>query len=195
MFLKETRWKDQRGLGKVTICGPGSDLANVGTHRHSFTPETKRGGGGGKPWDPTKEWSAHAQGRITWDAFQELSRGRSSPTLVPAMPSWLSVPGPQAGGSNSTHFLSFSEAEVCDQGAGETGLPEPSASGLWMVTLLLSLCLVPCVHWCFAQSQDHQLFRNSVHLLPHSDLTTSLETLHPQTGSFAFTYASPLSLN
>lgn len=138
---------------------------------------------------------ARAQGRITWDAFQELSRGRSSPTPLLAMPSWLSVPGPQAGGSNSTHFLSFSEAEVCDQGAGETGLPEPSASGLWMVTLLLSLCLVPCVHWCFAQSQDHQLFRNSVHLLPHSDLTTSLETLHPQTGSFAFTYASPFSLN
>lgn len=140
------------------------------------------------------------RGKCSWTRENSLGclpgtqqRQVLSPSPHPAMPSWPRVPGPQAGGSNSTHFLSFSEAEVCDQGAGGTGLPEPSASGLRMATLLLSLCLVPCVPWCFSQSQGHQLFRNSTHLLPHSDLTTSLETLQPQTGSFAFAHVSPFS--
>lgn len=54
-LLEGDTLKGQRGLGKVTICGLGSDLANVNTQRHSFTPETKKRGGKGKQWDPSKE--------------------------------------------------------------------------------------------------------------------------------------------
>lgn len=33
-----------------------------------------------KPWDPSKEWSAHGRGRIAWAAFKPHNRDRSSPS-------------------------------------------------------------------------------------------------------------------
>lgn len=126
----------------------------MGTQRHSFTPETKRRGGGGKPWDPSK------RGKCSWTRENSLGclpgtqqRQVLSPSSHPAMPFWPRVPGPQAGGSNSTYFLSFSEAEVCDQGAvGLVSLSPLHLAYGWPP----SCCLFAWCPVCLGASLNHK---------------------------------------
>lgn len=106
------------------------------------------------PWnkeEKRKRETVGSQQRVTcsWDAFKLHNRDRS----FPSMPSWPSVPGPPAGGSTNTHFLSFSEAEVCDQGAGGTGSLRPL---LLAYRCSPSCCLFAWCPVCLGASLNHK---------------------------------------
>lgn len=113
-----------------------------------------------------------------------------------SIPSWTSVPGPQAGGSNNTNFLlSALKVEIHDQGAGRIGLRSLCAWPMDHLSHLAVSMLGICVPWSFSLPQRHQLYQVNVYSLSQSNLITFPANSIPEPDSLISAHISSFNLS